>query len=761
MKLKLIPIYTPLPISNSDVEPWSFDVRLESVRLSDSEAPSQSSDCQTAFPYLHGTILVHNKAFTKSVFFRYTLDDWNTVSEVSCKHVHTLPGGSYDRFEYRVKLIGLPSTRSEGEGERASNVAGSGNALVSGPPRFPQPPPRMEFCVRYNVPGWGEWWDSNSGRNYVLEFKWDSESTSSPLSFSSTVNQAKIVSPQPQRATANTGSTSLFQRMARHSIPFYSGTASPGHVSPPPHSGPGSASMLDQRPPSHSPSFPPSFPSLGHSDYFNYNKPQAMNIPLRSRYDFSVSLREGAKIIRPTVTSPPPSSRSPNAVTSGLPLTEGERRIFFGSPAIMSPTTTPGLFRRPLASPMKNVPQEPELVGNDKEDAGGSPSPSSSAVKIDRGPSLKIETATSSKVLSTDASTSVDAPSSPSLSPKSSGRRHVRSWIQTSMSAQDMSSNGHNKAGGGFGVRKTMSSPAGLASDETTSPASPEYQSALYSHSDPRPQRQPLHDGDEEEESEEDGIWFGRRSSGGFSDEAQSDYDILTNAMRYAIFSNTFPDAHVRTSPLLRFKNMSTLSVVDEGKEADREQDNDGMNTAEKEKANESSESPESSSSSSLFDSLTYIPTGTREEEAQKMSSPTSPASSVMWSLSSSTGSSDVSITPRVSTPPFESRTLPLLHAKHARDVLSGTPKTSSPLLTGVGNVDIVPPIHLGAPSEMLFPPVVTSPLSSEGSITPRGEIPDPIGSEPTSHMPFKSAGEVGSTSINLNSSSYHSLLDQ
>lgn len=67
-----IPHPSPSPYAN---------VHLESLTLP-----------RTRPPTLRGTVLVRNVAFEKSVVVRFTLDDWQTTSEVACRHVVSLPG---------------------------------------------------------------------------------------------------------------------------------------------------------------------------------------------------------------------------------------------------------------------------------------------------------------------------------------------------------------------------------------------------------------------------------------------------------------------------------------------------------------------------------------------------------------------------------------------------------------------------------------------------------------------------------------------
>ncbi|KAG8771615.1 hypothetical protein FRC12_003511 [Ceratobasidium sp. 428] len=103
-------------------------------------------------PRLHGTVLVRNVAFGKSVVVRYTTDNWETASEIMAGYSSSLPPGiipggfnaSWDKFTFTIKLDDI---------ER--NL-----------------PNRTLFCVvRYDAHGAGEWWDNNNGQNYRVEFE--------------------------------------------------------------------------------------------------------------------------------------------------------------------------------------------------------------------------------------------------------------------------------------------------------------------------------------------------------------------------------------------------------------------------------------------------------------------------------------------------------------------------------------------------------------------------------------------------------------
>lgn len=96
---------------------------------------------------LVGHVAVKNLSFQKNVAIRFTLDNWNAVTEVSAEYNadvrKKVKTAGYDRFTFVLKLADLPQHTVNG---------GS-----------------FEFCVRYRCEA-GEFWDNNNGQNYALRF---------------------------------------------------------------------------------------------------------------------------------------------------------------------------------------------------------------------------------------------------------------------------------------------------------------------------------------------------------------------------------------------------------------------------------------------------------------------------------------------------------------------------------------------------------------------------------------------------------------
>ena len=86
---------------------------------------------------IFGVVRVLNIAFQKSVTVRWTVDDWNSVTETVCTYMQGSSMGNTDQFTFTLVLESLP--------------VGS----------------RVQFCLRYECAG--EHWDNNEGENYVFQ----------------------------------------------------------------------------------------------------------------------------------------------------------------------------------------------------------------------------------------------------------------------------------------------------------------------------------------------------------------------------------------------------------------------------------------------------------------------------------------------------------------------------------------------------------------------------------------------------------------
>ncbi|SCV69249.1 BQ2448_2269 [Microbotryum intermedium] len=115
----------------------NFPARLDHDQDAYVESLEMASDGKS----IRGIIRVRNLSFEKWVAVRFTLDNWQTVSEVSAEH-HESMGSMSDRFVFTIKLQDLLA-RLEAK--------------------------TMFIAVRYNV-GNREIWDNNGGQNYRVEF---------------------------------------------------------------------------------------------------------------------------------------------------------------------------------------------------------------------------------------------------------------------------------------------------------------------------------------------------------------------------------------------------------------------------------------------------------------------------------------------------------------------------------------------------------------------------------------------------------------
>ena len=89
---------------------------------------------------IEGVVRVRNIAFEKWVAVRFTLDKWQTTSEVTARYKESLHDGMIDRFTFSIKLADVLSRAEE---------------------------KTLFLAVRYSVAG-RDIWDNNSGRNYQV-----------------------------------------------------------------------------------------------------------------------------------------------------------------------------------------------------------------------------------------------------------------------------------------------------------------------------------------------------------------------------------------------------------------------------------------------------------------------------------------------------------------------------------------------------------------------------------------------------------------
>ena len=170
---------SPIPAEFS----LSEHLLLESLNLS----PCSSSSSSTAAkPLLIGSIILRNLAFEKHVAIRFTLDDWQTVSEVGAHYVESLSlippqillslpastsadptqkGRGWDRFTFTIRLEDYAHSLTTRTLWLAARYRTNST--------YPEP-----GSAQYG-PG-GEWWDNNDGRNYRVEFRPATATLTSP-----------------------------------------------------------------------------------------------------------------------------------------------------------------------------------------------------------------------------------------------------------------------------------------------------------------------------------------------------------------------------------------------------------------------------------------------------------------------------------------------------------------------------------------------------------------------------------------------------
>ncbi|KAG1868877.1 carbohydrate-binding module family 21 protein, partial [Suillus tomentosus] len=89
-----------------------------------------------------GRVRVRNIAFEKWVAARFTLDLWQTTSEVTAHYVESVNGGTFDIFMFTIRLHDMWLRIEE---------------------------KTMFIALRYTTAG-TQFWDNNNGANYMLKF---------------------------------------------------------------------------------------------------------------------------------------------------------------------------------------------------------------------------------------------------------------------------------------------------------------------------------------------------------------------------------------------------------------------------------------------------------------------------------------------------------------------------------------------------------------------------------------------------------------
>jgi hypothetical protein len=279
-----IPVPNPPPYAN---------IYFESAAFVQPKAPSYPL-APTA-PHLTGTILVRNVAYEKHVAVRFTLDEWQTTSEVAARYVVSVPVLPWEKTR----------SRTPGNAVRMTENA-----------RNPSPTPltwdrfsfdvrldcKLQECVlwfvgRYTATGegGGEWWDNNSGLNFRIGFKAAAVESGDRTGQTANAPGRYLSSPQPTSPANRHALTQTFnhpsyspnqtrsippplsslalQRQAKLSLSNYAAPClSPTSAGPPPYSLLNSPLSNPDAPKSEARATPPPSPKdeHGHKQIFPF-----------------------------------------------------------------------------------------------------------------------------------------------------------------------------------------------------------------------------------------------------------------------------------------------------------------------------------------------------------------------------------------------------------------------------------------------------------------------------------------------------------
>lgn len=174
-------ISSRIPTTN---QPPYANVFLESLTFTPSLHSSPSST-----PGISGTLLVRNIAYEKHVAVRFTLDDWQTTSEVSANHLVSLTTLPNTFIDQKRLTYGDIIALSPHQTQPASPINPSSHSASALSPQWDRftfkikledyahpslgglTKRTMWLVARYTTGTGVETWDNNSGKNYKVAFR--------------------------------------------------------------------------------------------------------------------------------------------------------------------------------------------------------------------------------------------------------------------------------------------------------------------------------------------------------------------------------------------------------------------------------------------------------------------------------------------------------------------------------------------------------------------------------------------------------------
>lgn len=117
-------------------------LNMPSAPLEDADVVLQGLTLSHSDKTIVGRVRVRNIAFEKWVAARFTLDLWQTTSEVTARYAESVDGGMFDIFTFSIRLHDMWTRIDE---------------------------KTMFIALRYSAAG-RQFWDNNNGANYMVKF---------------------------------------------------------------------------------------------------------------------------------------------------------------------------------------------------------------------------------------------------------------------------------------------------------------------------------------------------------------------------------------------------------------------------------------------------------------------------------------------------------------------------------------------------------------------------------------------------------------